>query len=124
MILVCFKMPLRQDEILSVCQQLAEEENLKVCVTESLKGACIAGGCALVGSLLMGPPGLAIGNLLYSYIDLIKVHYDILTNYANFHFFYTSAYVQCIIMNMNISLLNYKRFFFLKYYLGPFDNAN
>lgn len=63
-------MPLNQNEIINVCQQLAEEEQLKVCVTESFKGACIAGFGALAGGLLLGPPGLAVGefSLLLHYI--------------------------------------------------------
>lgn len=54
-------MPVNQQEIISVCKQVAEHEQLQVCVTESAKGACIAGGCALIGGLLGGPPGLAVG---------------------------------------------------------------
>lgn len=54
-------MPLDQDEIISVCQQLAEQEHLQVCVTESFKGALITGATTLAGGLLMGPPGLVIG---------------------------------------------------------------
>lgn len=56
-------MPIKQEEILGICKQLAEQEHMKVCVTESAKGACIAGGCALLGGLLGGPPGLAVGKL-------------------------------------------------------------
>lgn len=61
-------MPVNQEEIISVCQQLAEQEHLQVCVTQSLKGACIAGVSALAGGLLLGPPGLAIGKHLHFYI--------------------------------------------------------
>lgn len=54
-------MPLNDQEVINACQQLAAQENLRVCVTESLKGACIAGIGALAGGLLLGPPGLAVG---------------------------------------------------------------
>lgn len=54
-------MPLNQQEIINVCKQIAEQEQLQVCVVESTKGACIAGGTALVGGLLGGPLGLGVG---------------------------------------------------------------
>lgn len=54
-------MPINKDEVISVCHQLAEQENLQVCVTESAKGALVAGGCAFAGGLLAGPLGLAAG---------------------------------------------------------------
>lgn len=57
------KMPVNQDAIISVCKQLAEQQNLRVCISESLKGAAIAGGCAFIGGIIGGPVGLAIGTL-------------------------------------------------------------
>lgn len=66
-------MPVNQKEILSVCEQLAEQEHLQVCVVQSLKGACIAGASALAGALLLGPPGLAIG---MSYNSITKIYLD------------------------------------------------
>lgn len=54
-------MPINQTELLNVAQTIAEEENLQVTVKESLKGGCIAAGGAIMGGLLAGPVGLAIG---------------------------------------------------------------
>lgn len=56
-----YKMPVNNNELISVAQQLSENQNLRVTVKESMKGACMAGGGALVGGLLGGPIGLAIG---------------------------------------------------------------
>lgn len=46
---------------LRVCEVLVQQEGLKVTVRESVKGALVTGVCALTGSLLLGPFGLAIG---------------------------------------------------------------
>ncbi|KAK5647722.1 hypothetical protein RI129_002614 [Pyrocoelia pectoralis] len=59
-------MPLNQQELLKVAVQLSEERNLQVTIVESGKGACVAGGGALLGGLLGGPIGLAIGGTLGS----------------------------------------------------------
>lgn len=54
-------MPVNQADIITVCKEVAEQQHLQVCVTESAKGACIAGGSALLGGLLGGPVGLGVG---------------------------------------------------------------
>jgi len=59
-------MPINQNELISVAQQLSEQQNLRVTVKESMKGACIAGGGAFVGGIIGGPVGLAIGGTLGS----------------------------------------------------------
>ena len=59
-------MPINTEELLSVAVKLAEERNLQVTITESGKGACIAGGGAFVGGLVGGPLGLAVGGTLGS----------------------------------------------------------
>ena len=41
---------------------LAGEEGMQVTVKESLKGGLITGVVAAAGGVMMGPPGLAIGN--------------------------------------------------------------
>ncbi|KAF2902999.1 hypothetical protein ILUMI_03168 [Ignelater luminosus] len=59
-------MPVNNNELISVAQQLSEDQNLRVTIKESMKGACMAGGGALVGGLLGGPIGLAIGGTVGS----------------------------------------------------------
>ena len=54
-------MVIKYNEILSLITHLGDEENIQVTVKESLKGSLIAGSCCLVGGVLLGPPGLAIG---------------------------------------------------------------
>ena len=66
-------MPLQQQELLKVCEILAEEEGLRVTVTESFKGACYAFAGALVGGVLGGPIGLGLGTLI---MFTISLNYD------------------------------------------------
>lgn len=49
------------DVIVEICAQVAEQENLRMTVIESAKGAGIAGISALLGGLLGGKSGLIIG---------------------------------------------------------------
>ncbi|KAK2191302.1 hypothetical protein NP493_54g00037 [Ridgeia piscesae] len=57
-------MPLDVDDVLQLLAELADDDGLKVTVTESLKGGLITGLTAVVGGMLMGPAGLAIGGAL------------------------------------------------------------
>ncbi|XP_076333568.1 protein C19orf12 homolog [Tachypleus tridentatus] len=54
-------MPVDLDDLMNILMILVSEENLKVTVTESLKGGIITGTSAALGGLLMGPVGLAVG---------------------------------------------------------------
>jgi len=54
-------MPVNVQEIMEACEVLARQDNLNVCIQESLKGAAIAGLGSFVGGVLMGPVGIAIG---------------------------------------------------------------
>ncbi|KAJ9584244.1 hypothetical protein L9F63_021406 [Diploptera punctata] len=57
-------MPINTREILNAVSQLTADRNVKVAVRESLKGGCITGGAAVLGGLLLGPPGLALGGIV------------------------------------------------------------
>lgn len=54
-------MPINTTEALSLVSQICEEEKLRVCIKESVKGGFIAGGATILGGLLGGPVGLAVG---------------------------------------------------------------
>ena len=59
-------MPISAEELVRLLAILAEEENLKVTVKESLKGGAMAGAGAVLGGMCGGPVGLALGKrLLY-----------------------------------------------------------
>lgn len=58
---IAAKMPIEVHEVISACHVIANQENLDVCVTESLKGAAVAGASAFVCGVLLGPVGVAIG---------------------------------------------------------------
>ncbi|XP_067007426.2 protein C19orf12 homolog isoform X2 [Anabrus simplex] len=57
-------MPINTQELMNVLATLSEQQNLRVAVKESFKGGCIAGAGAMVGGMLLGPPGLAIGGIV------------------------------------------------------------
>ncbi|XP_018319605.1 protein C19orf12 homolog [Agrilus planipennis] len=65
-------MPINSEELMTAVEELCAQENLTVTVKESVKGACIAGICALTGGLLGGPPGLACGGILGSIIGAVQ----------------------------------------------------
>jgi len=48
-------------ELLKVVSKLAEDKQVRVTVTESLKGGGIALATTATGGLLLGPVGLAVG---------------------------------------------------------------
>ena len=54
-------MPINTRELLSVVSQLAGDRQVRVTVTESLKGAGIAATTTAAGGIFLGPIGLAIG---------------------------------------------------------------
>ncbi|KAM9832279.1 protein C19orf12 homolog [Neosynchiropus ocellatus] len=51
----------RIDDVMRLCCEVSEYNQIKVAVKSSAKGACAAGGGAFVGGLLGGPPGIALG---------------------------------------------------------------
>ncbi|XP_076034673.1 protein C19orf12 homolog [Oratosquilla oratoria] len=54
-------MPINTIEIIDLLAELSEEENLRVTVKESVKGGLIAGATTVLGGMLLGPVGLAVG---------------------------------------------------------------
>ena len=54
-------MPFAVTEITEMLAKLAEEEQLRLSVTEAAKGGIIAGVCAFAGALVGGPVGIAVG---------------------------------------------------------------
>ncbi|XP_063044290.1 protein C19orf12 homolog [Engraulis encrasicolus] len=54
-------MPSRMDDVMRLCCDLSANQQIKVAVKNSTKGAAVAGGTAFIGGLLAGPPGLAVG---------------------------------------------------------------
>lgn len=55
-------MPLNTREIIGVVADLSREENLRISVSECVKGACITGGGTFLGGLVLGPVGMALGS--------------------------------------------------------------
>uniref|UniRef100_H2YNG2 Uncharacterized protein n=1 Tax=Ciona savignyi TaxID=51511 RepID=H2YNG2_CIOSA len=54
-------MPLQTNDVMQLLVTLAQEENIKVTVTQSLRGGLLAGVGAFAGGLIGGPVGMAIG---------------------------------------------------------------
>jgi nicotinamide mononucleotide (NMN) deamidase PncC len=54
-------MPVNSREILNVVTELTENRHVRVTMKESLKGGCIAATTTIIGGLMLGPPGLAVG---------------------------------------------------------------
>ena len=44
-----------------LCCEVSAQQNINITFRQSTKGAMMAGGCALLGGLLGGPPGIAVG---------------------------------------------------------------
>ncbi|XP_066249735.1 protein C19orf12 homolog [Euwallacea similis] len=55
-----------KDDLMEICRILAEQEDLKVTVTESGKGAMMAAAGVFIGGLVAGPIGMAIGGSVTS----------------------------------------------------------
>ena len=55
-------MPVATRELMNALAILSDKHEVRISVKQSAKGAVIAGGCAFIGGLLLGPPGLVIGN--------------------------------------------------------------
>lgn len=57
-------MTININEILEACELLARQDNLNVCMQESLKGALMAGVGSFIGGVTLGPAGIAVGTIL------------------------------------------------------------
>lgn len=51
-------------DVIRMCCKLSADRQMKAAVRNSGKGALVSGGSALVGGLLLGPAGIAIGKKL------------------------------------------------------------
>lgn len=54
------------DDCVRLCCEVGADQQIKVAVKNSTKGAVLAGGTAFVGGMLGGPPGIAVGENKYS----------------------------------------------------------
>jgi nicotinamide mononucleotide (NMN) deamidase PncC len=54
-------MPINSRELLGVVSQITEDRHVRVTISESVKGGCIAAATTVVGGILLGPVGLAVG---------------------------------------------------------------
>lgn len=50
--------------LLSVVAEVCDKRGVTVTVSESLKGGVVVGMASVVGSLILGPIGLAVGKLV------------------------------------------------------------
>lgn len=70
----------RMDDVMRLCCNLSANQQIKVAVKHSAKGAAVAGGSAFIGGLLAGPPGLAVGKIsntrLLSFVCLFVCHFQ------------------------------------------------
>ncbi|KAJ8247286.1 hypothetical protein GJAV_G00244560 [Gymnothorax javanicus] len=54
-------MPPRMDDVMRLCCELSANQQMKVAVKQSGKGAALAGAVAFAGGLMGGPAGIAVG---------------------------------------------------------------
>ncbi|KAM3877207.1 protein C19orf12 homolog [Diretmus argenteus] len=51
----------RMDDIMRLCCDISANQQMKVAIQHSTRGAMVAGGTAFLGGLLGGPAGIAVG---------------------------------------------------------------
>nr|XP_033798083.1 protein C19orf12 homolog [Geotrypetes seraphini]XP_033798084.1 protein C19orf12 homolog [Geotrypetes seraphini] len=54
-------MPVRINDVMALLCHISEQQQMKVAIKQSSKGALMVGAAAFLGGLLGGPPGIAIG---------------------------------------------------------------
>ncbi|XP_075965901.1 protein C19orf12 homolog isoform X2 [Anarhichas minor] len=57
-------MAVQTDDVAHLCCEISSLHHMKVAVNNSTTSALVAGGSILVGGLLGGPPGIAVGGVL------------------------------------------------------------
>jgi len=76
------KMPISTSDIIEACNVIASQGHLQICVTESLKGAAMAGFGAFTLGVLLGPVGMVVGGTIGSiagarmakhYVPLVQI---------------------------------------------------
>jgi len=60
------------EPVIDLMATLAEEEKLQVAVTNSLLGGLVAGTATVLGGLLMGPVGLAVGGTVGGTVSYLR----------------------------------------------------
>jgi len=60
-------MPIAASEIIEAIGVIANEDNIRVTVTQAARGGLIAGACAVGGGLVAGPAGIAVGMKTFSF---------------------------------------------------------
>jgi len=60
------------EPVIDLFATLAEEEKLQVAVTNSLLGGLVAGTATVLGGLLMGPVGLAVGGTVGGTVSYLR----------------------------------------------------
>ena len=63
-------MPLDVSQVIDLLVKLSEEENLQLPILKLAKSAAIAGTGALIGALIAGPVGLAMGKIKFLFNKL------------------------------------------------------
>ena len=94
-------MPLDVDDVLQLLAELADDDDLKVTVTESLKGGLITGLTAVVGGMLLGPPGLAIGIYMHTKHAQLHTKFSLIKpNLFVLYFHYTIRSIELNVLNL------------------------
>lgn len=60
------EMAARVDDVIRLCCEISAQDQIKVAVKNSTKGAAMAGGAAFAGGMLAGPAGIVVGGTLGS----------------------------------------------------------
>lgn len=57
-------MPINTPELIALVADLSRNANIQATVTQSIRGGIIAGVSTMIGGILLGPTGLALGKYM------------------------------------------------------------